>query len=159
MFAEFLLKSHEISISVDDEYIIIGSANINQRSMDGGRDSEIAMGAFQPHHLASGEPARGQIYGFRVALWYEHLGLFDKVFQNPESEDCVQFVNKLALENWQFYSDDTFDGDLPGHLLSYPIEVGPNGSVMALPKFEFFPDTKARVLGQLAEYLPPILTT
>jgi len=36
---------------VDDEYIVIGSANINQRSMDGGRDTEIAMGAFQPHHL------------------------------------------------------------------------------------------------------------
>ena len=28
----------------DDEYIIIGSANINQRSMDGARDSEIAVG-------------------------------------------------------------------------------------------------------------------
>ena len=159
MFSEFLFKRHEISISVDDEYIIIGSANINQRSMDGGRDSEIAMGAFQPHHLASSEPARGQIYGFRVALWYEHLGLFDKVFHNPESEDCVQFVNKLALENWQFYSDDTFDGDLPGHLLSYPIEVGPNGTISALKKFELFPDTKARVLGQLSDYLPPNLTT
>jgi phospholipase D1/2 len=36
---------------VDDEYIIIGSANINQQSMDGARDSEIAMGAYQPFHL------------------------------------------------------------------------------------------------------------
>lgn len=35
---------------VDDEYVIVGSANINQRSMAGTRDTEIAMGAYQPHH-------------------------------------------------------------------------------------------------------------
>lgn len=35
---------------VDDEYVILGSANINQRSMEGTRDTEIAMGAYQPHH-------------------------------------------------------------------------------------------------------------
>ena len=34
---------------VDDEYIIMGSANINQRSLDGSRDTEIAFGAHQPH--------------------------------------------------------------------------------------------------------------
>lgn len=32
------------------QYIIIGSANINQRSLDGARDTEIAMGAFQNGH-------------------------------------------------------------------------------------------------------------
>ena len=35
---------------VDDEYVILGSANINQRSMEGTRDTEIAMGAYQPHY-------------------------------------------------------------------------------------------------------------
>ncbi|RLN28860.1 hypothetical protein C2845_PM05G25620 [Panicum miliaceum] len=55
--------------AVDDEYIIVGSANINQRSMDGARDSEIAMGAYQPHHLAAASrPARGQVHGFRMSL-------------------------------------------------------------------------------------------
>ncbi|KAJ8480189.1 hypothetical protein OPV22_023916 [Ensete ventricosum] len=60
---------------IDDEYIMIGSANINQRSMDGNRASELAMGAYQPFHLSTREPARGQIHGFRTALCYEHLGL------------------------------------------------------------------------------------
>ena len=32
---------------VDDEYIVIGSANINQRSLAGDRDSELAIGAHQ----------------------------------------------------------------------------------------------------------------
>ena len=30
------------------QYVIVGSANINQRSMSGSRDTELAMGAFQP---------------------------------------------------------------------------------------------------------------
>jgi phospholipase D1/2 len=36
---------------VNDEVIIVGSAKINQRSMAGNRDTEIAMCAFQPAHL------------------------------------------------------------------------------------------------------------
>lgn len=50
---------------VDDEYVIIGSANINQRSMEGCRDTEIAMGAYQPHYKWSADhdqgPPRGQV--------------------------------------------------------------------------------------------------
>ena len=48
---------------VDDEYIIIGSANINQRSQDGTRDTELAVGALQPHHStsASGATPHGQV--------------------------------------------------------------------------------------------------
>ena len=40
---------------VDDDYVIMGSANINQRSLDGSRDTEIAMGAFQPKYTWSGK--------------------------------------------------------------------------------------------------------
>jgi len=38
---------------VDDEYVIVGSANINQRSMAGTKDTEIAMGSYQPHYTWS----------------------------------------------------------------------------------------------------------
>lgn len=41
------------------QYIIIGSANINQRSMDGSRDTEIAMGAFQPNHCVGNRDTKG----------------------------------------------------------------------------------------------------
>lgn len=36
------------------QYVIEGSANINQRSMAGDRDTEIAMGAFQPNFHPQG---------------------------------------------------------------------------------------------------------
>ncbi len=46
----FMVYVHSKGIIVDDEYIICGSANINQRSMDGSRDTEIATGGYQPHY-------------------------------------------------------------------------------------------------------------
>lgn len=49
-FQRFMIYVHAKGMIVDDEYVILGSANINQRSMAGSRDTEIAMGAYQPHH-------------------------------------------------------------------------------------------------------------
>eukprot|EP00268_Persea_americana_P012980 TRINITY_DN1560_c0_g1_i1.p1 TRINITY_DN1560_c0_g1~~TRINITY_DN1560_c0_g1_i1.p1 ORF type:complete len:814 (-),score=152.58 TRINITY_DN1560_c0_g1_i1:429-2870(-) len=155
----FMIYVHSKMMIVDDEYIIIGSANINQRSMDGSRDSEIAMGAYQPYHIATRQPARGQIHGFRMALWYEHLGMIDNSFLQPESLECVRKVNKIADKYWDLYTSETMEHDLPGHLLSYPIGVANDGHVSQLPGTEFFPDTKARILGTKSDYLPPILTT
>ncbi|XP_078432393.1 phospholipase D alpha 1-like [Wolffia australiana] len=155
----FMIYVHSKMMIVDDEYIIVGSANINQRSMDGARDSEIAMGAYQPYHLGGEEPARGQVHGFRLALWYEHLGMLDDVFLHPESLECVQKVNSIADRYWELYSSETLEEDLPGHLLTYPIAITEEGVVLQLPDAEFFPDTRARVLGTKADYLPPILTS
>ncbi|TYG66108.1 hypothetical protein ES288_D06G241100v1 [Gossypium darwinii] len=155
----FMIYVHTKMMLVDDEYIIIGSANINQRSMDGARDSEIAMGAYQPYHLSIRQPARGQVHGFRLALWYEHLGILHDSFLTPESKECVKKVNQMADKYWDLFSKDDLDQDLPGHLLSYPIAISNDGNVSELPNFENFPDTKARILGAKSDYLPPILTT
>ncbi|KAJ6355075.1 hypothetical protein OIU77_005629 [Salix suchowensis] len=152
----FMIYVHAKMMIVDDEYIITGSANINQRSMDGGRDTEIAMGAYQPYHLATKQPARGQIHGFRMSLWYEHLGQLDDTFCHPESLECVRKVNHIAEKNWHLYSSGN---DLPGHLLTYPMEVTSNGELTELQGTEFFPDTKARVFGSKSDLLPSILTT
>ncbi|XP_073033653.1 phospholipase D alpha 1-like [Primulina eburnea] len=153
-----MIYVHAKMMIVDDEYIIIGSANINQRSMDGARDSEIAMGAYQPYHLSCKQPARGQVHGFRMALWYEHLGLLDNCFCHPQSLECIQKVNQLAERNWKLYAADVMEGDLPGHLMTYPIEVLPDGKIAERSGTKNFPDTRARVLGTKELYLP-ILTT
>lgn len=155
----FMIYVHAKMMIVDDEYIIVGSANINQRSMDGARDSEIAMGAYQPYHLAARQPARGDIHGFRMSLWYEHLGMLDDSFVRPESEECVQKVNTIADRYWDLFAAEELERDLPGHLLRYPVAVSSEGTITELPGQEFFPDTKARVLGTKSDFLPPILTT
>ncbi|XP_071691946.1 phospholipase D alpha 1 [Rutidosis leptorrhynchoides] len=155
----FMIYVHAKMMIVDDEYIIVGSANINQRSMDGARDSEIAMGAYQPHHLTTRTPARGQVHGFRMALWYEHLGMLDDSFQHPESTECVKKVNKITDKYWDLFASENLESDLPGHLLRYPVAVSGEGQVTELPGSECFPDTNARVLGTKSDYLPSILTT
>lgn len=49
-FRRFMIYVHSKGMIVDDEYVLLGSANINQRSLSGSRDTEIAMGAYQPHY-------------------------------------------------------------------------------------------------------------
>lgn len=61
-----MIYVHAKGMIVDDEYVIIGSANINQRSMDGSRDTEIAMGAYQPNHTWVGrrKHPHGQVWNY-----------------------------------------------------------------------------------------------
>ncbi|KQK21427.1 phospholipase D alpha 1 isoform X2 [Brachypodium distachyon] len=160
----FMIYVHAKTMIVDDEYVIVGSANINQRSMDGGRDTEIAMGAYQPSYLASSNrPARGEVHGLRVSLWQEHLGqaaasaAVAADLLQPSSLACVRRMNQVAQQHWEMFASDTAPGQLPGHLMAYPIGVTDGGEL--LETTAFFPDTKARVLGNKSTYLPPILTT
>ena len=62
-FKRFMIYVHAKGMIVDDEYVIVGSANINQRSMAGTKDTEIAMGAYQPHHswTSRKKHPRGQV--------------------------------------------------------------------------------------------------
>nr|XP_043620676.1 phospholipase D beta 1-like [Erigeron canadensis] len=144
----FMIYVHSKGMIVDDEYVLIGSANINQRSMEGTRDTEIAMGAYQPHHTWAKNitDPRGQIYGYRMSLWAEHLGTVCDSFTKPESIECVRQVRSMAEANWnQFASDEITD--MNGHLLKYPVEVVRTGKVRSLPGFENFPDVGGQITG------------
>jgi phospholipase D1/2 len=47
-----MIYKHSKGMLVDDEYIICGSANIDQCSMDGSPDTEIAIGGLPtPPHM------------------------------------------------------------------------------------------------------------
>jgi len=158
-FQRFMVYVHAKGMIVDDEYVILGSANINQRSLAGSRDTEIAMGAYQPHHTwgkKKGHP-HGQVYGYRMSLWAEHLGKLDDCFKEPQDLACVNSVNKIAEDNWKKYTAESFT-PLQGHLLKYPVQVDANGKVGPLPGQESFPDVGGKVLGSRTT-LPDALTT
>ncbi|CAM8995973.1 unnamed protein product [Rhodiola kirilowii] len=159
-FQRFMIYVHSKGMIVDDEYVIIGSANINQRSMSGTNDTEIAMGSYQPHHTwaAKNRHPHGQIYGYRKSLWAEHLGMLSETFEKPESLDCVRKVNEIALDNWKRFTDERFSA-LQGHILKYPIQVTSEGKVCPLPGFENFPDAGGSVLGAYSGNIPDVLTT
>ncbi|RCV05784.1 hypothetical protein SETIT_1G110400v2 [Setaria italica] len=157
----FMVYVHSKGMIVDDEYVIVGSANINQRSLAGSRDTEIAVGAYQPHQ--AGRRPRGKVFGYRMSLWEEHLGKevvrqWPEAVRRPESRECVALVNGVARENWERYTDDTGRaGELRGHLMRYPVLVGADGSVGVLPGHETFPDVGGRILGS-PNNLPDYLT-
>ncbi|XP_042496640.1 LOW QUALITY PROTEIN: phospholipase D beta 1-like [Macadamia integrifolia] len=136
----FMIYVHSKGMIVDDEYVILGSANINQRSMEGTRDTEIAMGAYQPLHTWGRKRSNphGQVYGYRMSLWAEHIGGLEECFKHPGSLECVRKVRSLGEQNWrQFAADEVTE--MKGHLLKYPVEVDPRGNVKPLRGCESFP--------------------
>lgn len=157
----FMIYVHSKMLIADDEYIIVGSANINQRSMDGSRDSEIAIGALQEGHTldkAGGKMPRGQVAGFRLALWKEHLGgAVAPEFQTPSSLACARYVRSMGDAAWQAFVAEE-PAPLPCHLMTYPVAVAPDGEVTAIPGHEEFPDLGGLILGVKGS-LPPGLTT
>ena len=161
-----MIYVHSKLLVVDDAYLITGSANINQRSLDGDRDSELAIGAYQSRHLCSGYESlpTGGVHEFRRGLFTEHLGNVDPLYDDPGSEACAKLVREAALQNWKDYVSHT---DQPqGHLLSYPIDVSvsvhdqfPVVTLHARTKRGRFPDSRAKILGRGSKSIPNKLTT
>lgn len=162
MNRRFMIYVHSKLMIVDDEYILIGSANVNQRSMDGKRDTEIAIGCYQPEHVgASGEGGgEGEISRYRLSLWYEHTARMNAEFLDPGSINCVRSLRCIGKEMWGIYSGEEMK-DMGGvHLVSYPVDVDENGAVRDLTSNGgSFPDTNAAIKGRRSKLLPPICTT
>nr|CAB3452556.1 unnamed protein product [Digitaria exilis] len=97
------------------------------------------------------------VYGYRMSLWAEHLGTVEECFRRPESEECVQWVNQVADDNWASYVSPQMV-DMRGHLLRYPVRVEQDGRVGPLPGQEIFPDVGGKVMGTHSS-LPNALTT
>jgi phospholipase D1/2 len=145
---------------VDDDVVQIGTANINQRSMDGCRDSEIMMTSWQPDHLATSKSiAKSDIHAFRMHIWASITGEMHEAFRNPSSPECVKVMNTIAERNWQKYiGDETVD--MTSHLLPFVLEFA-GGKIYPRKGLVDgnFTDTKASVLGKKSLLLPELLLT
>ena len=107
---------------IDDKKVLIGSANINDRSMLGTRDSEYAVIVKEDFLLNS--TMNGKEYkcakfanGFRKALMAEHLGLKqnDPILDDPLSPALLSKFKETARTNtlmyreiFGCYPDDTY---------------------------------------------------
>lgn len=159
----FMVYVHSKLMIVDDAYLIIGSANINQRSMDGHRDTEIAIGCYQSKNGDDKTmmSAGGDIEAYRMSLWYEHTGRAEELFKQPESLECVQTVRLIGDQMWKTYSGEEVV-DMEGvHLVTYPTNVTEEGHVEDLAEGSggLFPDTKSVVKGKRSKVIPPMFTT
>ena len=104
----------------DDKYAIIGSANINDRSLLGLRDSEMALVVedcdelevelFDKSRILVGK----KVQELRIRLWQEHLGLLGEPFNSPSvqilkdplnPEVYFDLIRKRASRNTQIYRE------------------------------------------------------
>ena len=117
-----LIYIHSKLMIVDDRTVILGSANINDRSMLGKRDSEYAVMINEQRKLKSimdgkSYDAANFAYTFRVNLFAEHLGLNpkDKILIDPVSDEFLHLLQNTARNNteiyrklWGCYPDDIY---------------------------------------------------
>jgi len=151
---------HSKLMVVDDDYLVCGSANINQRSMAGERDTEICIGAYQPNHgvTPEGVPSGG-VHTFRTALWSAHLGAYHPDIEQPQSQACLDHVRQVTSDFWELYTAESPQHS-DTHMLPYPLYVSPSGEVIAKEApWDKFPDTEAPVVGTKCGLLPAKLTT
>ncbi|ORY72756.1 phospholipase D/nuclease [Leucosporidium creatinivorum] len=88
------LYIHSKLLIVDDRRVLMGSANLNERSQLGDRDSEIAVVVEDTDMIQSsmnGEPYMASRFAatLRRRLWKEHLGLIEPQFCTSHTEEPV----------------------------------------------------------------------
>ena len=117
-----LIYIHSKLMIIDDRTVILGSANINDRSMLGTRDSEFAVLINESPRLNSkmdgkDYKAANFAYTFRLNLFAEHLGVDPKnnILFDPLSNEFLKLVQNTAHNNtiiyrnlWGCYPDDQY---------------------------------------------------
>ncbi len=118
---------------VDDRLTILGSANINDRSMLGYRDSEIDVIIEDQERIAgkmNGKPHKvGEFsHSLRCRLIKEHLGILkglnvDIDVSDPISQHFLKNLTKTATRNTRIYEDKNLRRwkRMPkGHIVTFP---------------------------------------
>ena len=107
-----LIYIHSKLLIVDDEKVLIGSANINDRSMIGERDSEFAViveDNKKTESIMDGKTYEASNYALslRKQLMAEHLGLKfdDEILNDPLGDKLWSSLRSKAEVNSRIYSD------------------------------------------------------
>lgn len=100
---------HSKLMIVDDKAVIMGSANINDRSMLGSCDSELAMLVEDTQEVDTVLAGRDFIakkfaYDLRMRIFKEHSGCDDEsLLQDPLSEGFKEVWDNIAKNNTDYY--------------------------------------------------------
>lgn len=118
----YMVYVHSKLMIVDDNALIIGSCNLNERGLSGNRDSEICIGV---------NPDEGKIVQctnsikkFRMRLWEEHFNYQNNNINidHPEIYSrAAEEIQKLGKSN--FSNLNTLDSGPNGHFCSYDLKL------------------------------------
>jgi phospholipase D1/2 len=103
---------HSKLLIIDDQKVLLGSANINDRSMKGNRDSEFAIIIEQEQNMKSimdGKPYSASDYALslRKHLMAEHLGISanDEILNDPLNYHLWNMIKNRASTNASIYRE------------------------------------------------------
>ncbi|OMJ91836.1 hypothetical protein SteCoe_5508 [Stentor coeruleus] len=102
---------HSKLMIIDDEKVIIGSANINDRSQVGGHDSEIAMVISDQDKLMSKLAGNTRAvsklaFTLRTNIFKEILGISDEnILRDPLSQEFTHFIRSISQSNTRIYKN------------------------------------------------------
>ena len=157
---------HSKVMIVDDEWAIIGSANINDRSMLGNRDSELATvirdADCVPTVLGGMQITAGRFaLELRLGLFAEHLGMDvdDELLRDIVAPDFWTFWHERAESNSLLYRnmfhcipDDTVQTwEDYQRFVDSPFKT-PSGHVCFMAPHDVIDDSLKRVQGNLVLY-------
>ncbi|MCI0729640.1 MAG: phospholipase D-like domain-containing protein, partial [Chloroflexi bacterium] len=134
----YMIYVHSKFMLADDRYAIIGSANLNERSLNGDRDSEICV-ALWPINPAD-NAAETRLRNFRKQVWEEHLGrewlAMDALGTgtangdlDPGSPECARLVAAAADQNFLNFMRGVRDPGELGHIIRWPLSCTDTGVV------------------------------
>jgi phospholipase D1/2 len=137
----YMIYVHSKLMIVDDRRAIIGSANLNERSLNGRRDSEICLALWS--HKNDYQKAEAQLREFRQKIWSEHLGeawMKTKIYGEengnlkPGSAECAELVAAAGEHNFINFMRGMRGKGETGHLLRWPVSMK-DGKVMFNPTY------------------------
>lgn len=117
--ARYQIYVHSKLMIVDDEFLILGSANLNERSLAGDRDSEICL------YLSAGDgqlaACKQKIQDLRKTTWQQHFGALPNGWDEPQKAACVTDVRQRAAEGYKMLRERRrSDGR---HIVSIPMSM------------------------------------
>lgn len=126
---------HSKLLIADDLVAIVGSANVNDRSLSGGRDSELAVcvmdSAVTTAPIDGKHPikVRRAAHDLRVALWKKHFGEQAKGGIVQPATELISLVTKPAdPETWQDIQEIA-DTNLDAYTRAFPFSPNDGYSI------------------------------
>ncbi len=122
----YMVYVHSKMMIVDDRFMIFGSANLNERSLAGDRDTEIAC-AFWPGRNQEAK-CTGDLRDFRKQLWEEHFGPGLSGADDPAGDACIEACQRIGDANYLAFR--TMSPGQSGHACRLPMALDKKGRIM-----------------------------
>ncbi|WNG31650.1 hypothetical protein F0U62_21285 [Cystobacter fuscus] len=120
----YMVYVHSKLMIVDDTQLLLGSANLNERSLAGNRDTEIVCW-LRPSSSEDTKSCMEKIRGFRMnQLWEEHFGGLKALpakSEEPHSRECVNAVREKGDAN--YFGFRSMSAAPVGHLCRWPFTI------------------------------------